>query len=390
VPAGAAAQGYQFADDFDGDFIEDEFDNCPFDRNWDQADADGDLVGDACDVCVTTYDPGQSDIDGDGHGDLCDADMDGDGVLNAEDNCLMFPNPAQLNTDGDLEGDACDMDDDNDGVDDDVDDCRLGAAPPGCEDDVDGDGFDGGSDNCPGSHNLDQDDLDGDGIGDACDVDRDGDDIPNAQDNCPDTQNPSQMDIDMDGAGDAGNWYGGDESCDDYECYVVDPGVCLDPTEPFEVYLRSRAAGPSFEQEDPPPGEEIVVVTFSNRLGVGHTWTTTLSSPPGVVLRAPEGTGVTHLYNPQVVSEPVPCTPAWPLSDCDARPEPHFVTDRPGTYVVEMIATAGGDTAFATLELVVPGETGAGCSCAGTPGWLVASAALLGLRRRRRPATLPT
>src|SRR5574340_426877 len=53
---------YQFADDFDGDGYEDEFDNCPFARNVDQADLDGDQVGDACDVCPAVADPFQPDL----------------------------------------------------------------------------------------------------------------------------------------------------------------------------------------------------------------------------------------------------------------------------------------------------------------------------------------
>src|SRR5690349_17454792 len=37
---------YQFADDFDGDGIEDQYDNCPFLANYDQTESDGDSAGD--------------------------------------------------------------------------------------------------------------------------------------------------------------------------------------------------------------------------------------------------------------------------------------------------------------------------------------------------------
>jgi len=43
---------YQYSDDFDEDGIEDDFDNCPFVPNRDQADSDGDGVGTACDNCA--------------------------------------------------------------------------------------------------------------------------------------------------------------------------------------------------------------------------------------------------------------------------------------------------------------------------------------------------
>ncbi|MBI3179925.1 MAG: thrombospondin type 3 repeat-containing protein, partial [Deltaproteobacteria bacterium] len=79
---------YQFADDFDGDGIEDQFDNCAFGTNYDQSDVDSDGVGDACDTCVSVANSTQSDIDADRVGDVCDPDLDGDGKLNGSDNCL--------------------------------------------------------------------------------------------------------------------------------------------------------------------------------------------------------------------------------------------------------------------------------------------------------------
>jgi len=113
--------GTRDPNDFDGDTISNEIDNCPFVANADQ-----------------------SDIDGDGIGDVCDDDMDGDEVLNSDDNCMMQANPDQLDNDFDGIGDVCDNDDDNDSVLDDDDNCPLNANPG-------------------------QSDLDGNGIGDTCD-----------------------------------------------------------------------------------------------------------------------------------------------------------------------------------------------------------------------------
>ena len=113
--------GTRDPNDFDGDTIFNDEDNCPINANTDQ-----------------------SDIDGDGIGDVCDDDMDGDGILNVNDNCPMVANVDQADNDLDGIGDVCDDDDDDDGV--------L---------DVD--------DNCPLEPNPDQSDLDGDGQGDVCD-----------------------------------------------------------------------------------------------------------------------------------------------------------------------------------------------------------------------------
>ena len=106
---------YHYADDFDDDGIEDDFDNCPFDWNLEQVDGDADGFGDACDVCAQAHDPGQLDVDGDGRGDVCDADADGDGLENTSDNCPGVPNPSQRDQDEDGQGNACDVDDDNAG-----------------------------------------------------------------------------------------------------------------------------------------------------------------------------------------------------------------------------------------------------------------------------------
>ncbi len=177
--------------DFDGDGIPNEADNCPFTPNPDQDDVNGDGVGDACvgdfdgdgvpdsaDNCPEDPNPDQADVDLDGIGDVCDDDSDNDGIPDDEDNCVFVFNPDQADSDNDGVGDACDGDIDGDGIPDEVD-------------------------NCPETPNPSQEDIDEDGVGDACDPDRDGDGIPNDVDNCPDEFNPGQEDEDGDGVGDA-------------------------------------------------------------------------------------------------------------------------------------------------------------------------------------------
>ncbi len=56
--------------DRDGDGIVDQVDNCPDDRNVEQADEDGDGKGDVCDSCPPFA--GDGDEDSDGVGDACD------------------------------------------------------------------------------------------------------------------------------------------------------------------------------------------------------------------------------------------------------------------------------------------------------------------------------
>ena len=156
------------ANDSDDDGVANGDDNCPDDRNADQADTDGDDIGDVCDEPVET-------------------DSDGDGISDDVDNCPTVSNVDQTNTDkefvgGDDQGDACDNDDDADGVEDGSDAFPLN---PDESEDSDFDGVGDNGDNCPLTANPDQDDLDKDDIGDACDNDRDGDGIDNEADDCP-------------------------------------------------------------------------------------------------------------------------------------------------------------------------------------------------------------
>ncbi len=385
---------YQFADDFDGDGIEDEFDNCAFSANYDQADADGDLVGDACDVCRNAADPLQSDIDGDKTGDLCDTDIDGDTILNAADNCQLMPNTAQTDTDTDMMGDACDADDDNDGIEDLLDPCRLeaGAGTGFCDDDPDGDGINSGGDNCPyvfnpvGAGGV-QLDVDLDNIGDACDLDMDGDGVLNFDDNCKGVFNPSQVDIDLDGFGDAGDWAGGAESCDTRECYVIggDQANCLDPQQAFSIYLSligERVAG-KFQID-----QEITVALFSNRLGQAHAWTARFAEMPAgsnASLINAKGSAGTEPSSPHVVN----CLRTQD-GVCTETNNIRFAPDQPGEYVIKVTASLqqddplGPSTATYTIVAEVEGEAKGGC--AATSGSLAALALgllLAGWRRRR-------
>lgn len=212
------------SNDYDGDGILNEYDNCPCTSNPDQLDSDGDGIGDACDNCINTPNPDQLDGDSDGIGDACDnapldanpdqMDSDHDGIGDATDNCPDIPNPRQYDRDSDGIGDECDPDIDGDGIPNEEDDDMDGDGIPNFEDicpynynpsqaDSDGDGIGDACDNCPLHYNPNQEDMDGDGWGDACDDDADGDGIPNDQDNCPYNYNPSQIDSDCDGIGDA-------------------------------------------------------------------------------------------------------------------------------------------------------------------------------------------
>tara|TARA_R100000008_G_scaffold52191_1_gene31503 strand:+ start:969 stop:1820 length:852 start_codon:yes stop_codon:yes gene_type:complete len=172
----------QYADDFDEDGFEDEYDNCPWTSNPDQIDGDGDGWGDACDTCPIAWNPNQFDHDNDGEGDWCDDDIDGDTIPNGEDNCETIPNPAQVDTDTDLIGDVCDDDDDGDVIPDYLDECPLlhradYSRDMECVTDQDMDNIYDHLDNCVDVPNLHQEDRDGDGRGDVCDTDADGNGI---------------------------------------------------------------------------------------------------------------------------------------------------------------------------------------------------------------------
>jgi subtilisin family serine protease len=124
-------------DDFDGDGVPNDSDNCQWTDNFDQADFDEDGVGDVCDNCPSFVNPDQDDTDGDGNGDLCDI------CPGYDDN----------------------LDDDSDGVPDGCDLC------PGFDDsqDTDSDGVADSCDNCPDDPNPGQEDTNENGVGDACD-----------------------------------------------------------------------------------------------------------------------------------------------------------------------------------------------------------------------------
>lgn len=66
-----------YAEDSDGDGVQNDLDNCLYTGNSEQADTNSDRVG-----------------------DRCDPDIDGDGVLNDEDNCPYIVNVLQSDIDG--------------------------------------------------------------------------------------------------------------------------------------------------------------------------------------------------------------------------------------------------------------------------------------------------
>jgi len=369
---------YSTSDDFDGDGYEDDFDNCPFRPNRDQADSDGDGHGDVCDNCKSVANADQLDTDGDGIGDACDPDIDNDGVLNAADNCPSVPNKSQKDTDADGIGDACDPDIDGDGVLNHDDPCPfLAAVTTGCEDDTDKDGILDAVDNCPLAANPSQIDTDKDGIGDNCDSDADGDGIPNGIDNCPLKANADQADADHDGMGDA---------CDtDGFCLVVpknpDPTMCLNPKTVFEVVAAPRVVATT--------GDTVMLSVYANRPGVNlnYRWNVT-SAPSGASDTVSNPTGAAT------------CTDGYECAAQKDDKRPVFVPKHPGVYALTVSADLQVPDAIepqvmhseSTVLITVDGKdisSGGGCQFA--PGSSGAGMVLVGLgfglslllRRRR-------
>jgi hypothetical protein len=388
---------YQFADDFDGDGIEDEFDNCAFAFNFEQLDQDGDLVGDACDSCAAAANALQENLDGDQFGDACDTDIDGDLVNDGSDNCPTFRNETQLDTDGDNAGNACDDDDDGDGTLDIDDLCRLcadGAVACSCDDDEDGDDVFGSNDNCPSVYNPSPNngDIDADGLGDLCDADKDGDLILNHLDNCDGVANPSQLDIDHDGLGDNGMWPAGPGSCDPTECYEIGAAGgdgCLNPNSAFDVQLALvlERTGNGIEV-----GDAVTVAIFSNRLDVNHTWQAQFEQLPrgsSATFNNQEGSGTTLAGFPQVAN----CIRQEADGTCSELNQISFVPDAPGLYEVKVtVNLPGGDprgygttTAVSLIQMEVTGSAG-GCAAGAGTGLAAMALGLMAVTRRRRRA----
>jgi len=360
---------YQYSDDYDEDGIEDDFDNCPFLPNRDQADADGDAAGDACDNCVAVADELQRDADGDGLGDVCDPDIDGDSVVNAVDTCPSVRNPTQVDMDGDLLGDACDPDIDADGVLNLEDNCPFVANPdqadtdPGrfgdaCNSDADLDGVQDFVDNCALVFNPDQANADGDVMGDSCDADMDDDSVLNEVDNCARTVNREQGDVDRDGMGD---------TCDNRFCYVVDRvDACLDPASAFAVYAGAERQAAT--------GERLPLQFWANRVNRGIEYEWVVESRPGG-----SRASVSHPRGSATLSTP------YNYHYKKGRVV-EFTPDEPGEYVLKLNAKLvfaddlypEKTTAEARVTLKVEGDSMTGCATGGTGG-LLGLWALLGL-----------
>ena len=368
---------YQYADDYDDDGLEDDFDNCPFVSNRDQLDSDGDGVGDACDNCVSANNELQKDADGDGVGDACDTDMDGDEQINEEDNCPLVRNPSQADTDGDGLGDACDDDVDGDTIKNSVDNCPFVANPDqnpddpntleGCNKDLDMDGVQDFADNCPEMANPEQADQDLDGMGDKCDADKDNDGIINEVDNCPLVANPDQADADRDRKGDV---------CDQDFCYVVsDTQTCLDPNAAFTVHAGGDRTVST--------GQRVPLLIWANRknTGIQYEW---------VVVSKPEGSHAVIKHPRGSVTLSTPFNYHYKKG---RRVE--IVPDMPGEYVVELRARlAFADEKYpekreasARVKLEAQGspvDSAGGCSAAGGSSFGMGALLLLGLAMARK------
>ncbi len=94
-------------DDLDGDGYLNYEDNCVWNPNLGQEDFDGDGIGDVCDLAPAIK--GEDDWLDQVHR-VHSNDWDGDGILNQEDNCPTMWGMNQSDIDGDGEGDICDCD----------------------------------------------------------------------------------------------------------------------------------------------------------------------------------------------------------------------------------------------------------------------------------------
>jgi len=371
---------YSTSDDFDGDGIEDNYDNCPFRPNRDQADSDTDGVGDACDNCKSVANADQMDTDRDGLGDVCDPDIDNDGVPNEQDNCRYVPNKAQIDTDNDGIGDVCDDDIDGDGIPNKDDPCPFSPVndPAACNTDTDQDGIPDASDNCPLVRNPDQMDTDKDGIGDNCDADADNDGIVNGMDNCPLLANSDQLDTDHDGVGDACQLTA--------YCLVIpknpDKTQCLDPNTMFKV-LGAPAVQAAV-------GETVLLSVYANRTGINldYTWTVD-AAPAGAreTVKNPIGTALCDATFGDA------CVP----EHRDRRAT--FTPGSAGQYTLTVNADLEGTDAKEPLvkhaastfviTVVENGQNSAGSGCRFSPdrstsGLLLSVLGILALLRRRR------
>lgn len=81
---------YHSADDYDGDGIEDNVDNCMRIENPFQLDTDGDGVGDMCDNCLYMFNPLQKNSNETYAGDACDPPEEHDAVV-FQDPCDVYP-----------------------------------------------------------------------------------------------------------------------------------------------------------------------------------------------------------------------------------------------------------------------------------------------------------
>jgi MYXO-CTERM domain-containing protein len=366
---------YSTSDDYDADGFEDDFDNCPFIANRDQADRDGDGVGDVCDDCSGVANKDQMDSDGDGQGDVCDDDSDNDGVMNAQDNCPLVPNKDQADGDHDGLGDACDPDIDGDGLLNAVDPCPFdAAAQASCDDDHDKDGVKDSLDNCIAIYNPEQGDADNDGMGDACDPDADNDGVANPKDNCKLVANPDQKDADHDGIGDA---------CDPVFCFVAaknPAAACLDPKSVFTVTAAPRVSAAT--------GSDVALALYMNRenVAVKYAWVVQKQAPNADdTVQNPRGSlSVTAAYEAHFAEES----------------RPIFHPTEPGTYTLKVTADlVTPDPLFpqvghaeSTVDVIVTGPSSSSCSMSpassndGVAVLGLAGVAALFARRRRRVA----